>query len=361
LSNIKSITSIGKHQTYDLEVEHPDHQFYLSNGVLTSNSHAVAYAFDSYYAAWLHTYYEKEWLCTILQKESSNPDGLSKTIREIKSYGFDFVNADINYSGDEWEFSEEIGAFVPPLGAVKGIGSGAMSEIIANRPYKSVEDLLFDETGEWRHSKVNKTCFTALCKIEALGSLLELREGKIENHRQLLLILTDEKNYDILKRGQFGLTKTALKKKIQSGESARKILDVLIEETEGTPDWTRGEKIENFVDLTSTSPGELIFPGEIMELIARKGIRPALDLNPGESNIGWFCVSSAEEKKTKKGTTYVKLNIMDNANRNGNVKIWGKLNASKIEPYTLWIAELKRDDWGLSGQSWNLKLIDSPN
>jgi hypothetical protein len=52
---------------------------------------------------------------------------------------------------------------------------------------------------------------------------------------------------------------------------------------------------------------------------------------------------------------------MDNANRNGNVKIWGKLNASKIEPYTLWIAELKRDDWGLSGQSWNLKLIDSPN
>ena len=38
-NNIKSIKQIGKAQTYDIEVAHPDHQFYLANGILTSNSY----------------------------------------------------------------------------------------------------------------------------------------------------------------------------------------------------------------------------------------------------------------------------------------------------------------------------------
>ena len=61
------------------------------------SAHAIAYAIDSYYAAWLHTYYEKEWLATILQSENNNPRGLEKTISEIRSYGYKFDKSDINY------------------------------------------------------------------------------------------------------------------------------------------------------------------------------------------------------------------------------------------------------------------------
>lgn len=39
MSNIKSVKTIGKARTYDIEVAHTDHQFYLANGVLTSNSY----------------------------------------------------------------------------------------------------------------------------------------------------------------------------------------------------------------------------------------------------------------------------------------------------------------------------------
>ena len=49
-----------------------------------NKSHAVSYAIDSYYSAWLHTYYEKDWLATCLQTlNGSNKFG--KVIGEIKA------------------------------------------------------------------------------------------------------------------------------------------------------------------------------------------------------------------------------------------------------------------------------------
>jgi hypothetical protein len=111
---IVSVELLDEVETYDLEVDHPTHAFY-ANDFVVSNSHSTAYAIDSYYAAWLHTHYETYWLATILQSENGNPDGLKKAITEIKAYGYQFQEADINYSGDVWNYSEELEAFVPPL------------------------------------------------------------------------------------------------------------------------------------------------------------------------------------------------------------------------------------------------------
>jgi len=56
-------------ETFDLELEHQDHQYYLANGVLTSNSHAVSYSVLSYQCAWLMNYYTVEWMAAFLQME----------------------------------------------------------------------------------------------------------------------------------------------------------------------------------------------------------------------------------------------------------------------------------------------------
>lgn len=361
MSNIKSITSVGRHQTFDLEVDHPDHQFYLANGMLTSNSHAVSYAFDSYYAAWLHTHHEKDWLATILQSESDKPDGLAKAIDEIKELGYKFARADVNFSGDEWVFSEEVQAFVPPLGAVKGIGDAAVQEIMEKRPYRSLDDLLFNPDGTWKHSKVNKTCFTSLCKIEALESLSDFTDGRISNHRQLLEVITGDKNYELLKRGRFDTSRTALKRREKTGEAPADHLEQCLLTAEGIEDWTRGEKIKNFVELTSSSPADLIFPENIVSLIKSKGVPSALLVEEGTSAVAWFCIVDAVEKKTKNGKPFGKLTIMDSESRTGSMKVWGKLNIAEVEPYTLWIAEVKRDSWGLSATSWRMRMIDTPH
>ena len=60
-----------------------------------NKSHAVAYAVDSYYSAWLHTHYEKHWLATCLQTWNGSPK-FGKIISEIKSLGYKILQADIN-------------------------------------------------------------------------------------------------------------------------------------------------------------------------------------------------------------------------------------------------------------------------
>ena len=170
-----------------------------------NKSHAISYAIDSYYAAWLFTYHPNEWIAAVLQSENGSPKNLSKAIREAKVLDFKFEQSDINYSGIEWEFNYEKNAFIPPLTSIKGLGKTAMAELIKHRPYASVKDLFFNKRGEWRFSKANKTTFGALCQIEAFSSLDELESGDIENHRQLYHLIVD--NYDKIKKANDGKQK----------------------------------------------------------------------------------------------------------------------------------------------------------
>lgn len=356
MTNILKIEKIGKHQTYDLEVDHPDHQFYLDNGVLTSNSHSVSYAIDSYYAAWLHTHYEKEWLSTILQSASSKPKELAKIISEIKALGYKFARVDVNYSGAEWAFSEDAQAFVPPLTSVKKIGETAAEEIIANRPFKSVKHLLYGNTEVWQPSKINKSVIEALCCIEALSSLEEFKTGAVKNHKMLLESLTSDKNYEKLRKGLYGLTPTQIKKKQKLGEIIKPCIDELLEQNELVSDWTREEKLAMYFDYTSSADAEILFPEEVLNKIRDKGVDPLHDIPSGSEGIGWFCLASVEMKTTKNGKTFARCKVIDNEFREAWVRVWGDL--SSVTAYSLWIARAHHDpQWGFSTSMAKLKKI----
>ena len=322
-----------------------------------NKSHAVSYAIDSYYAAWLHTHYETDWLATILQSENNNPKGLSKAITEIKALGYKFASADVNYSGDEWVYSDEVGAFVPPLSSVKGVGGAAMQEIMMMRPYTSVEDMLFDEEGKWKHSKMNKTCITSLCKVEAFTSLAELKDGTIENHHQLLAIITDGKNYDRLKKGKYGLTKTQVKRMEKNGEVPEPLLPILAEEYNMLQDWTRTEKVKNYIDLTQSVNNSLVFPDEMMQRVEEKEIPSVFAVPGGEKGIGWFCVMDIIYKKTKNGKDFMRMKILDMDNNSAWLRVWGKF-PNPPELYTLWVANVHNDpNWGMSTSAWKMKQV----
>ena len=70
-----------------------------------------------------------------------------------------------------------------------------------NRPYKTVDTMLFNDEGRWYHSKLNKTGFAALCKVEALDCLEEMWNGTINNHCQLHSIIID--NYEPIIKEQY--------------------------------------------------------------------------------------------------------------------------------------------------------------
>ena len=324
-----------------------------------NKSHAVAYAIDSYYAAWLHTHYEEEWLATILQSENTSPKGLAKAMGEIKSYGYEFTAADINHSGEEWVFSKDIRGFTPPLSSVKGVGNTAMSEILHMRPYRSLNDLFYDEEGTWKHSKVNKTALSSLCKIEAFGSLEEIKNNKVSNHRQLLAMMTDGKNYDTLRRGHYGLTKTQVKRAVKNEETLLPLIDRLMSDYSDIPDWTRQEKIVNYVEITSGVDADLVFPPKLMSKIREKDLISIHEIAPGSRNVGWFCVSEVIKKKTKNGKDFHRLKVINDEYQTSWIRVWGRPNED-IVPYTLWVADVHHDDtWGYSTSCYKMKRVSS--
>jgi len=356
MPRILSIEFTGKQQTYDLEVSHHDHQYYLSNGILQSNSHAVSYAIDSYYAAWLHTHYETEWLATVLQSENGSPKGMSKVIAEIKALGYDISAIDVNHSGSEWEYSEDLKAFVPPLTSLKGVGDKAVEEIFANRPYNNLEDLFYNEEGEWKHSKMNKTAFSSLTKMEAFKSLSEFKDDKLDNHKQLHDLILD--NYVLLKKGRFGMTKTAIKRALKKGEELTPIVEDLLSKYKIVSDWKRSEKIKNYFELSNDANDDLLFPPSLLKKLKQKQISSVFDINPGDRGIGWFTVTEVIRKTTKNGKAFMRWKCVDSDNRSGWLRVWGNLD-DDIE-FSTWLADVKNDvGWGMSSNLAKLKKINA--
>ena len=321
-----------------------------------NKSHAVAYAIGSYYAAWLHTHHETEWLAAILQSENGNPKGMSKAISEIKSFGYEIAAIDINHSEAEWEYSDVLKAFVPPLTSLKGVGDKAVEEVFENRPYKNLSDLFYNEVGEWRHSKLNKTAFSSLAKMEAFKSLQEFQDDVLDNHKQMYDLILD--NYNLLKKGRYGMTKTAVKRALKNDEEIVPIVDELIAKYKVVSDWSRNEKIKNYFELSNDASDDLLFPPRLLNKLKQKEISSVFDIPSGDRGIGWFTVTEVIRKTTKNGKAFMRWKCVDSDNRSGWLRVWGSLD-DEVE-FSTWLADVKNDaGWGMSTNLGKLKKINA--
>lgn len=338
MAKIKSIKSIGFEETYDLEVAHKDHQYYLSNGVLTSNSHAVCYSIDSYHCAWLLTYYEAEWLCAYAETMIGNKENREIMMAEVKSLGYTIGNVDINHSYPEWTIDDANKKLIPSFKTVTGIGDAAIEEIMENRPYRDLRDLLWNGT-EWRHAKMNKRVLDALIRIGGLDSLGMVGKGKLFEHaRHLHEIVIG--NYDLLrKRDGFNT------------------LIMLIASEPVPQDWSQQEKLEMQRSLVgNVNVDELVSPSMVAKL-SEKGIPSIDELEIGEKQISWFLVAGAEVKKTKTGKNYLKISAYGSTSTARTIMCWGYKSDSPPTAGGLWLAEVERNEGGWSTVSWRMRSI----
>lgn len=324
-----------------------------------NKSHAIAYAIDSYYSAWLHTYYEKEWLATVLQSENNSPKGLAKTIGEVKSYGYNFIDSDINYSGEEWEYSKEVNSFIPPLSSIKGVGKTAMEELVQQRPFKTLKHFLYNDDGSWRWSKLNKTAIKSLCMVEGFNSLKELLDGNVKNHRQLMEVLTGEGNYEKLRKGLYGMTKTQLKRAKKQNVALTPMIDILIDDNSNIDDWSRLEKIENYATMTSAVKNDLVFPDHVMEQIRIHNVTSIFNIPEGMKQQCWFTILEKNKKATKNNKIFWSFKVADNENNIGWLRVWGDFkNGNNPPKYSLCVAQVHNDaQWGKSTGSYKFKVI----
>ena len=307
-------------------------------------SHAVSYAIDSYYCAWLLTYFEEEWLCAYLESMSGNDEKRSKAFSEVKSLGYKIVNIDINYATKSWTILEGK-RFMPSFLSCKGVGESAVDEITEKRPYKNVEEMLWNEDGSWKHSKFNKRALEALIGIKAFDSLDCVgHEKTFSSYKQMNEILIS-RNGDIKKHTK--------KNPLVGMESFRNILI----ETQDIEEWTRSEMVDNSIKYLGSFNAAMLMPEDILQKLESKGVQSVDDLS--DTNIYWFIVADSKPKKTKTGKPYLLLTITGLGGQNRRLFCWGWDGKTEIPKYSVCLSEITVDNYGNKTFMNRIKIIDS--
>ena len=144
-----------------------------------NKSHSVAYALVAYQTAWLKVHYPRHFMAALMTSEMDRTDAVVKFINETAQMGIKILPPDINESN--YAFTVVGPNIRFGLGAVKGVGQGAIESILEARRgvgrYKSM--LEFCESVDLR--ACNKKVIEALIKSGSFDSFGTSRRALFES------------------------------------------------------------------------------------------------------------------------------------------------------------------------------------
>ncbi|MBA4276605.1 DNA polymerase III subunit alpha [Flavobacterium sp.] len=108
-----------------------------------NKSHSTCYAWIAYQTAYLKAHYPAEYMAAVLSNNMNDIKQVSFFMEECKRMGLQVLGPDVNESFYKFTVNDEY-AVRFGMGAVKGVGSGAVATIVENRKdgkYKSIFDL----------------------------------------------------------------------------------------------------------------------------------------------------------------------------------------------------------------------------
>jgi len=303
--------------------------FEYFSGYGFNKSHAVSYSILSYQCAWLFNYYPSEWMAAFLDKEPESRK--EKAIGIAKNMGFDVRGVDINLSSNTWDIDPgDSKTLVQPLSSIKGLGEKAIEQIVNNRPFNSVDQLLFSDGISY--SKLNKKALDVLCRSGALKSLIDDRFSGAKHFWSAVAV-----------------DRPKSKKKFED--------NIDLYEPEGN--FTNEELVENLVSLTGIFPMHMIMRDSIKESLEENCVPPLGEWDE-DINVAWFVPREVLVKKTVRGRPYYIIKVIDSTSKMNSIKCWGvqpgKDNVFLNHPY---MARLDYDEqWGFSAKGLkNFRLL----
>ncbi len=150
-----------------------------------NRSHSAAYGLLTYQTAYLKRYFPVEFYAALLTCDKDDTDAVVKFISEAKSAGIAVLRPDVNESEKDFGVVESLDDVVEKgkdkgkpkkvirfgLGAVKGVGEGAVDIVKLARdeggPFLSIFDFCKRVDGR----KVNRKVLEALCKAGAFDGV----------------------------------------------------------------------------------------------------------------------------------------------------------------------------------------------
>ncbi|WP_281238610.1 DNA polymerase III subunit alpha [Flavobacterium praedii] len=108
-----------------------------------NKSHSTCYAWIAYQTAYLKAHYPAEYMAAVLSNNMNDIKQVSFFMEECKRMGLQVLGPDVNESFYKFTVNDDY-AVRFGMGAIKGVGSGAVATIVENRKdgkYKSIFDL----------------------------------------------------------------------------------------------------------------------------------------------------------------------------------------------------------------------------
>ena len=169
-----------------------------------NKSHSVAYAMLAYQTAWLKAHYPAEFMAAVLSADMDNTDKVVNLIDECRSMHLQVIPPDINHSRYHFTVTQDH-KIVYGLGAIKGVGEGAIEHLVSERedngPFKSLNDLCM----RLDLQRFNRRCLEAVLRAGALDKFNHTRATLMHYlPRALQLAEQHQRNDDTGQNDMFG-------------------------------------------------------------------------------------------------------------------------------------------------------------
>lgn len=135
-----------------------------------NKSHAACYGLIAYWTAYLKAHYPDAFMAALMTSDQDDIDRLAIEITECKHMGIKVLSPDVNESFVEFAVVPHQNQIRFGMAAIKGVGVGAVEEILRAREEKRFESVE-DFAKRVSTSKVNKKAWDSLIKAGAFDQL----------------------------------------------------------------------------------------------------------------------------------------------------------------------------------------------
>jgi DNA polymerase-3 subunit alpha len=157
--------------------------------------HSVCYALIAYQTAWLKHYYPADFMAAVMSADMQNTDKIVTNVEECREMGLDLVPPDVNKG--EFRFTPRTDNQIDyGLGAIKGLGEGAIDIIIQSRRNDGLFSNLFEFCKRVDPRKINRRALDALVGSGSLDGLVSeqglQQKGSVDSVRAQLYAEQEE-------------------------------------------------------------------------------------------------------------------------------------------------------------------------
>lgn len=204
-SKIISVEPFGIGNTIDLEVDHPDHNFY-AEGIVVSNSHSFSYAILSARTTYIKQKYPLQFFLALLKLSKFEPDShaeISEIAKELPLFGIELLPPDLAKS--DIDFAIEGNNIRFGLNSIKGISEKTLEGI---KKFREPSPTKYDIFITAKQAGINIGVLSALIQAGTLSSYRTRRSRLVleaqtfnsltDGEKKSIIALGPKYNYDIL-------------------------------------------------------------------------------------------------------------------------------------------------------------------